>query len=188
MRCTIGGCFRVNIVIIGWPRNASWVIFALRFILKANRIDPSCLNPISFQIVVFRCPLYLCPAVTAELSPYYVTNRLLYLCNPADYMWWIYVVHICLRVRHPHFSHVCNEIVLSGFVVWTKCFKRLDLYNYVWMRMVVRYAQSAANAVFIRFYCSYQVKIRLQNLQMSSRKRRTMYGTAGTVLCTGPLG
>ena len=44
-----------------------------------------------------------------------------------------------------------------------------------WMRTVVRYAQSAAYAVFIRFYCSYQAKIRLQSLQMSSRKRRTIY-------------
>ena len=44
-----------------------------------------------------------------------------------------------------------------------------------WMRTVVQYAQSAAYAVFIRFYCSYQAKIRLQSLQMSSRMRRTIY-------------
>ena len=43
------------------------------------------------------------------------------------------------------------------------------------MRTVVQYAQSAACAVFICFYCSYHAKIRLQNLQMSSRKRRTIY-------------
>ena len=44
-----------------------------------------------------------------------------------------------------------------------------------WMRTVVWYAQSAAYAVFIRFYCSYQAEIRLQSLQMSSRKRRNIY-------------
>ena len=44
-----------------------------------------------------------------------------------------------------------------------------------WMRTVVRYAQPAAYAVLIRFYCSYHAKIRLQSLQMSSRKRRIIY-------------
>ena len=46
-----------------------------------------------------------------------------------------------------------------------------------WTRTIVRYAhaQSAAYAGFICFYYSYQAKIRLQSLQMSSRQRRTVY-------------
>ena len=49
-----------------------------------------------------------------------------------------------------------------------------------WMRTVARCPQSTTCAVLIRFWCSHQTKIWLQNLQILSRKAYLPY--------SGPLG
>ena len=104
----------------------------VKFYLESESHRPQLLKSHQFSKIVLDAPT-LCLAVTAELSPYLRCNHPIAIPNLADYMWHIYVVHICLQVRHLHFlSHLpSNRFNWFYCVKRTMCFKRLDLNNYI---------------------------------------------------------
>ena len=66
-----------------WPEKSTRpkipLIIIIKFYLESKLHRPQLFKSHQFSKIAFRCHLPLCLAVFAELSPYYVTNRLLYV-------------------------------------------------------------------------------------------------------------
>ena len=93
MRYTVDECPRSSVTLQQFAgREMRPDNIRVKFYLESRPHRPQLLKSHQLSKIVFRYPLPLCLTVTAELSQYFVTNRLLYV-----------VVHICLQVCHLHF-------------------------------------------------------------------------------------